>query len=446
MGYRVLLIAEAANPEWVSVPLVGWSIFAALRDEIAAAGGHVHLVTQVRNRGAILRAGLQEGADFTAIDTEAVARPVYRMSQLLRMGEGRGWTMVQAVNALAYPWFERKVWERFGADLVAGRFDLVHRVTPLSPTIPSPIAARCRAAEVPFVLGPLNGGVPWPKGFDQARRKEREWLSYLRGLNRFRPGVRRMMDGADAIIVGSRHTASEVPGSASGKVHYVPENAVDPAWFSAGGRARPSEGPLRISFVGRLVPYKGADMLLEACAPFIRAGQVRVDLVGDGPMRSELEALVGALDLPFAGPDAADLGKGGVIFHGWQDRAGVRDLLLGSDLLGFPSIREFGGGVVLEAMALGVPPLIVDYAGPGELVDGETGFKVPVGNRSAIVRDLAKVLETILADRSCLDTIGRAAAAKVAQDFTWQAKARSIRAVYDAVIGEGVARPDHPGR
>lgn len=437
MGHRVLLIAEAANPEWVSVPLVGWSIFAALREEIVAGGGHVHLVTQVRNREAILRAGLQEGVDFTAIDTETVARPVYRLSQVLRMGEGRGWTMVQAVNALAYPWFEGKVWARFGADLAAGRFDLVHRVTPLSPTIPSPIAAKCQAVGVPFVIGPLNGGVPWPKGFDQARRKEREWLSYLRGLNRYRPGVRRMMREADAIIVGSRHTGSEVPGMASGKVHYIPENGVDPAWISAGQAARKSEGPLQISFVGRLVPYKGADMLLEACAPFIRGGQVRVDIIGDGPVRAELEALAVGFGLTAQAPGAAVGSTIGVAFHGWQNREKVREALMQSDLLGFPSIREFGGGVVLEAMALGVPPLVVDYAGPAELVDDETGFKVPIGDRSGIIRDLARVIETVLSDRGCLERLGRAAAARVARDFTWQAKARAIRSVYDRVGAAG---------
>ena len=413
----VLLIAEAANPDWVSVPLVGWSLAEALR-EVA----DVHLVTQVRNRTAIEARGWVEGRDFTAIDTEAVSRPMWRVAQLLRMGSGKGWTMTTAISGLVYPYFERQILRRFGPDLRAGRYDLVHRITPLTPTAVSPIAAKCAAAGVPFVLGPLNGGVPWPPGFDAERRREREWLSYVRGAYKLKPGRGRMFRATAAILAGSHHTASEIPNLYKEKTLWLPENAIDPARFNKRS-AQDISGPLRGCFIGRLVPYKGPDMLLEAAAPLLASGRLVLDIVGDGPMRAGLEAQAQRLGVTDA-----------VTFHGQVPHERVQDIAAAANLLTFPSIREFGGGVVLEAMALGVVPLIVDYAGPGELVTGETGIKVPIGPRAGIIADLRAALERVVADPSGLPAMADRAHARAHEHFTWPAKARQIRSIYDHIL------------
>ena len=415
---KVLVIAEAANPEWVSVPLVGWSLATALR-QVA----EVHIVTQIRNRDAFLRAGLTEGQDFTAINSEAIAGPMSRLAGLLRMGTGKGWTMTTAITALSYPYFEHLLWKTFGPRLRAGEFDLVHRVTPLSPTVQSPVAARCRAAGVPFVLGPLNGGVPWPAGFDAERRREREWLSYVRGAYKLLPGRGSTLAAASAILCGSRHTQGEIPARHQAKTVWLPENAIDPARFNQVA-AQDLSLPLRGCFIGRLVPYKGPDMLIEAAAPLLREGRLLLDIIGDGPMRGALEAQAAALGAP-----------GAVTFHGNLPHARVQDVAVRANLLTFPSIREFGGGVVLEAMALGVVPLVVDYAGPGELVTDTVGLKIPVGTRAEIVARLQARLAALVADPSALPGLAAAARQQALRDFTWPAKARQVAQVYDWVRG-----------
>jgi glycosyltransferase involved in cell wall biosynthesis len=411
---KALLIAEAANPEWVSVPLVGWSLASALRET-----ADVHLVTQIRNREAILRSGLEEGRDFTAIDSEALARPLSRASRILRMGKGKGWTMGTALAALSYPYFERLVWRRFGADIAAGRYDIVHRITPLSLTTPSVIGQRVRAAGAHFILGPLNGGVPWPPGFDSERRREREWLSYVRGAYKLLPGHHATLDAASTIFVGSRHTESEIPERLRSRCVYMPENGIDPTRFNRVA-SHDATGPLRACFIGRMVPYKGPDMLLEAAAPLLRDGRMTIEMIGDGPL------------LPALREEVDRLGVGeSVRFHGWTPHEHVQDIAATCEILDFPSIREFGGGVVLEAMALGVVPVVVDYAGPGELVAPDFGFKTPIGNRAAVVRGFSALLVEALERRSDLVHMGARARTHVFDNFAWSVKAAYVASIWD---------------
>ena len=422
---RILAMAEAANPEWVSVPLVGWSMVQALR-EVA----DVHVVTQIRNREAFLRAGQVEGQDFTAIDSEALARPLWRLGDLLSGGGGKGWTIQQAVQTISYPYFEHLVWRRFGADLRAGKYDLVHRITPLSPVQQSPIAAKCRRAGVPFVLGPINGGVPWPKGFEAEMRREKEWLSRLRGLYRALPG-RGATLRADAILAGSRQTIRDIPAAHRDRVIYLPENAIDPARFWRQAN-HSGPGPLRACFIGRLVPLKGVDMLIEAAAPLLSSGRMVLEIIGDGDMRESLTA------------QAAPFGEA-VIFHGWKRHEEVQDIAAGCTVLAFPSIREFGGGVVLEAMALGLCPIVIDYAGPAELVTDQTGYKVPLGTRAEVIAGLAARLRHCTEAPDQVAARGAAARQRVEALFTWPQKARQLAEIYDWVLGKRVAKPDFFG-
>ncbi|MEM6333127.1 MAG: glycosyltransferase [Planctomycetota bacterium] len=436
---RVLLIAEQANPEWVSVPLEGWSHSRAIAEHPAV---EAHVVTQVRNREAFERAGLVEGRDFTAIDSEKIAQPLYKAANALRGGKGLGWTTMMAATALSYPYFERVVWRTFGEAIRNGNYDVVQRLTPLSPTVSSSLAGKCRKAGVPFVLGPLNGGVPWPKEYDHVRRQEREWLSYVRPLHRLLPGHGSTFKQAAAVIAGSADTFRLMPSSATGKMVYVPENAVDPSRFAGleaaatGDADEPAvsrfAAPLRVIFVGRLVPYKGPDVLLDAAAPLVKQGVVELTYAGDGPMMDGLRTTV----------EREGLGDG-VRLLGRVPHDELAKELERAAVFGFPSIREFGGAVVLEAMAMGAVPVVVGYGGPAELVTEETGYALPMAGREALTAAFRERLGALAADPSGLAAMSVAGRRRVATRFTWAAKARQVVEVYRWVTGRRDDRPDY---
>jgi glycosyltransferase involved in cell wall biosynthesis len=433
---RVLVLAEACNPDWTSVPLEGWSHYRAIARLCDA-----HLVTQVRNREAILKQGLNEGKDFTAIDTESVAGPMEKLGNLLRGGKGRGWTTKMALMRFRQGAFEKKAWETFEGSIAKcemrnaksqnsesdfairnSQFEIIHQLTPLSPTIPPKIASWCKRAGVPFVWGPINGGLAWPPGYAKELAQEREFLAKLRGLHRFLPGYHAARRDASAILIGSRATWDQMPERYRDKCFYLPENAIDPARFTA-RRERTAQRPIRCVFLGRLVPYKGAMMLLRAIAPLLKHGDVTLDIVGDGPQRAELEAF--SRELP------------GVTFHGNVDHARVQHVLAQSDLLTFPSIREFGGAVACEAMAVGCVPVVPAYGGLGEIVTHETGFLLPMAGPDELVASLRELIARLVANPHEIDERSPRAIARAREVFTWDAKAEQVKRVYAWLLGKG---------
>ncbi|MEL7239501.1 MAG: glycosyltransferase family 4 protein, partial [Planctomycetota bacterium] len=189
-------------------------------------------------------------------------------------------------------------------------------------------------------------------------------------------------------------------------------------------RTREATGgePLRLVFLGRLVPYKGCDMALAAAEPLLKSGRATFDVFGNGPEMAKLRAMTE--------------GWPGVTLHGNVPHEQLSGRLAAMDLLVFPSIREFGGAVVLEAMAVGLPSLIVDYGGPGDLLTPHTGWAVPMSDRPGIINAVRRQLEAVDADRAAIDRKGAAGTERVASEFTWTAKASRTIESYRWVLGD----------
>lgn len=420
---RVLLLAEACNPSWTSIPLEGYQYARALcrRPEL-----RVTVATHVRNREAMEAQPIDGAESVQFIDNEFLARPLHRIGRLLRGGDSLSWTTEVAMAWPSYMVFERMVHRRFAAALRGGEFDIIHRVTPVTPTMGSPLAGMTR---VPMVIGPLNGGLPWPAQHPNLRRKEREWLVPVRGAYKILPYHRSTYANAAAVIAGSLHTAREIPRSFSGLRFYLPENGLDPERFPISGSwSEPAPGErFRFITVGRLVPYKGMDLVLEAMAGSeLLRNSAALDVVGHGPEWGRLRALAGGLGL-----------DGSVHFVGFEPQKDLAARMSRSQAFAFPSLREFGGAVVLEAMASGLPSIVVDYGGPGELVSDDCAIRLPMSGREVLVPDLRRAMEVLVRDHGRCLSMAEAATRRVREHFTWSTKAERIVGIYDRVL----ARP-----
>ena len=182
----------------VSIPVVTYSHAAALAE--------LHDVTLVA--GASVEDDLRRAkAPFRAI--EVVRMPL--LERIYAWGLRRINSDSQVLTAFGYPFalaFEWRAWRQLRRRIFAGEFDVVLRLVPMSAGVAESFRFLPAQGPIPFVIGPLNGGLPWPPGFSQLEN-QKEWISGLRNLYRFMPFARSTYRHAAAIIAASSQTYSE---------------------------------------------------------------------------------------------------------------------------------------------------------------------------------------------------------------------------------------------
>ena len=187
-------------------------------------------------------------------------------------------------------------------------------------------------------------------------------------------------------------------------------NGIDLERFPAPHYEMSGDAVPRVISIGRLVAFKGFEYLIDAYADLARRGhEFTCEIIGDGPLRADLEARIRKLDL-----------SGRVQLLGSLSQGAVLEKLRSADIFALASVIDAQGAsdvfptVIIEAMAAGRPVVSSRLAGiPESVVHGETGLLVPPADTMALAEALSRLLE----DAKLRLHYGRAGRARIEQHF-----------------------------
>ena len=238
-----------------------------------------------------------------------------------------------------------------------------------------------------------------------------------------RTSLRRILRQADEVTACSRFVLDELAEfSPIRAAPVVIPNGVTPEDFS--GNGRPRHQPSYLLAVGRLVPQKGFDVLIDALSSRSLAS-LELVIAGEGPERAALERLASRMGVASR-----------VRLVGAVDRRRLTELLAGAEVFAFPSRAEPFGIALLEAMAAGVPAVATRAGGVVEFArDMRNALLVPPDDREA----LAAAIDRIRSDDSLRARLA-AAGLETARSFSWRSIAPQYERVYTRSLAESPAR------
>jgi glycosyltransferase involved in cell wall biosynthesis len=180
------------------------------------------------------------------------------------------------------------------------------------------------------------------------------------------------------------------------------------------------QNTILIGAIGRLVWQKGFEYLIESIPLTVKdLPNLRILLIGDGPLRERLGALAERLDV-----------TSNVIFAGF--RSDIKEILSSIDILVIPSLLEGFPVITLEGMAMAKPIIATNIDGIKEqIIDGKSGILIPPRDPNAIANAIIKLTN----NKNLAENIGLAARKRVEEEFTVGKMVAETEKVYSSVLG-----------
>jgi glycosyltransferase involved in cell wall biosynthesis len=348
--------------------------------------------------------------------------------------------LAEAVHAWHEPAFLRRRFERLNAMAkpsvpmffaqarrwiarrlaAGGRFDIAHQVLPQAMRYASPL----RHFAMPYVVGPLGGGLRTPAPF-RGEVGRAPLMTRARAIDGWRlghdPWLRAGYARAGLVLGVAPYVADALAAVPMRRFEVLLER-------SHQGRAPDVErqgetGRLELLHVGRVVRTKGLRDMVRAMAHLADLPGVTLTSAGDGE------------DLAACRAEAERLGVADrIAFLGRVPRAEVDELYARADVFAFPSFREPMGGVLFEALHWGLPVITAARGGPDFVVDDSCGIRVPVTDPERYPRDIAAAVRRLACDPALRRRLGAGARDRIAGFGTWKETAARLIELYRQTI------------
>lgn len=303
------------------------------------------------------------------------------------------------------------------------KFDVAHQITFSNDWMPSYIGALL---PIPFIWGPMGGGQKVPSGFEKVLHFKCRINEKLRVL--FQEFWRRDMfrrkcaKKASAILVCNQETKEKF--SRSNGIYFFPVNGISSDDLTNPVIKENTGINFRVLYAGRLDPIKGLPLSIKAFKIFSdKYSDTRFEIVGEGSERSRLKKSVTELKI-----------QGKVFFISWLPHKELLARMREADVFLFPSFRDGGGAVVVEAMASGLPVVCLNTGGPGFHIQEGWGIKIEPKNPEYVIEEMAKALERLYLDKDLRERLGNTARKRAEEFYLWDRLGDRMQEIYEEVL------------
>ena len=326
-----------------------------------------------------------------------------------------------------YLWQVRSFWaaRRLHKDL---KFNLFHHITYANDWMASFIGALL---PIPYIRGPGGGAHRTPtslqKEYTFGGRVWEKVRSIGQWLFRHDPIFLIGQNRASAILLCNRDSVVSLPKRWKHKVHLFPVSGVSTHDLSFSAAATADRSQFHVLSAGSLIRVKGFALAIRAFSEFsCNHPESRLSIVGSGPEDLRLRHLVRETGV-----------AGKVELAGAKPRDQLLHQMAACDVFLFPSLRDGGGTVVIEAMAVGKPVVCLDIGGPGMHITDECGIKITPSSPEATVHELAQALERLYLDHELRSRLGEAARERAEQNYHWVKLGDRLNEIYQETWGRG---------